>query len=606
MTEMIGLPGFTMTSIKEAITGTPDLFDQMAQLESSRRMFGMERAYWDAEIGGGLGTTEVFRRLYPHIRRQIPLYNPIRNLMPEWLPGPGEKAPDFLHGDPYTKVMEGELRLPGRGYAARFPELEGVAPEDYPLIHRFKILADVAPYSEKYGEHLSMVRAARKGPRWDDESERIYATTLDQIKQKKQRREFTEYEYLTPMGEIFGEKTYYAGEDEAGLLATMNRLKAEKKEESGLFSRLFGGYWELLAHNAETALDQVTPVSPGAKLVHMRTALEHYERMQVYGTENAFWSHPVRDFFRPSAYLGLRAVGYEGIPSHIQEKRNLEEYFDTLKYIKSARLAHAARLAKDRKAVQEFEARKDQTLFGVNPYTRNFTSIFRALPRRERDYFNSFAGAETEEERQKVLEMVPENERALYLARWKLSFADELRRAKKAGLLEEEQMVEADRIVADTFDEAKSEGLPTSKELFAEYLETRLNGESYPDWYRRVKLLAGLAAVPGPDWVGWHPSVDLDDIKLKVVQELGEDMHEYDLWPQRAQRLMNKPYINDDAVAAILEPEELSREEMRDRIDQLLLADKMRGQVFTQATWEHETSVNVDLQMPPEDVGGGW
>ena len=76
-------------------------------------------------------------------------------------------------------------------------------------------------------------------------------------------------------------------------------------------------------------------------------------------------------------------------------------------------------------------------MFGINPFTRNFSSIFRALPRRERDYFNAFAAADTEEERKKVLQMVPSNERDLYVARWKLSLTDELRRAKKADILTE-------------------------------------------------------------------------------------------------------------------------------------------------------------------------
>ena len=192
LTEMIGLPGFIMTSVKESLTGTPDLFDQMKQLESSRRMFGAERAYWDLELGGGLGTTEAFRRLYPHRRRQIPLYNPIRNMMPEWLPGPGEKASDLLHGDPYATVQEGELRLPGPGYAVRFPELQGVRPEDYPLIHQYKILGDVAPYTDKFKQVRRAVMGVRKLKTWTEYEENIYQTTEEQVKARKVKKEFQE------------------------------------------------------------------------------------------------------------------------------------------------------------------------------------------------------------------------------------------------------------------------------------------------------------------------------------------------------------------------------------------------------------------------------
>ena len=578
MTEMIGLPGFTMVSLKEALTGTPDLYDQIAQLESARRAYGFERDYWDLEIGGGIGTTEFFRRLYPHRRRQIPLYNPIRNTMPEWLPGPGEKSPDFLHGDPYTKVEEGELRLPGRGYEARFPELEGFSPDEYPLIHRYKILADVAPYSDKYKLALKQIRAQRKLSDWTEYEEQIFQTTQEQVQQRKIKKEFDEYEYLTPMGEIFGDRRTYADES-SDLLSTLNEMKASNQDEPGIFTKLFGGYWEMLSHNAETALDTMTPVSPGAKLVHQRTAIEDYHRTMAYGTENAFWSHPFRDFIRPTLTAGAAGIGFTSIPDHVQDRRGLTEYFDILEYVKYSRLSNIARMSNDFTAAKEFENKKNETLFGLNPFTYNYSHIFRALPRNERDYFNAFSAADTMEERAKILEMVPDNEKGLYVARWKLQFKEDVEKARKAGLLTEEQESEAEVIMQQIDSEAKSEGMPTSKELFAEYLATKMPGENYGDWYRRTKLLPDVP-LPGPDWVGWHPSVDLEDVKLKLVQSMGEDMHEYDLWPSRAQALMNKPYINQSAIAPFFQDEGLDETEMRARVDDLMMTTGGRAQSF--------------------------
>jgi len=594
MTEMIGLPGFAMVSMKEKLAGSQDLFDQMKQLESARRIAGFERWYWDQELGGLMGATEAFRRLYPHRRRQIPLYNPIRNLAPEWLPGPGEKAPDFWHGDPYVKVPEGELRLPGRGYEARYPELKGIEAEDYPLIHKYKILADVAPYSDKFKAHRNMVRALRKSEKWGEREEEIYKVTEEQVAAKKKRLTFQEYEYLTPMGE-----KRWGGEKQSDLIATLNRIHAEQEEteKGGVFSRAFGSYWEALAHNAETAWDQLTPISPGAKLVHTRSAVESYERMQLYGTEAAFWQHPWKHFIRPFGYLFAKGLGFEGTPSHIQDRRGIEEYFDTLEYVKFSRLSNIARSAGDKEAVKEFEAKKDETLFGINPFTRNYSSIFRALPRQERDYFNAFAEAETAEERMKILDMVPENEQALYIARWKLQFADDIKRARKAGFLSEEQIEEADEVVDKIYDEARTEGFPSSKALFAEYIQTRLPGESYGDWYRRTKLLPEMVHIPGPDFVGWHPSVDLEDIKLKLIQNLGEDMHDYDLWPSQAQTLVNKPYINQEAVEAITASEELTENEMRDRINEVLLANKIRPNVFTRTAYGGQDSLEINIEQ---------
>ena len=603
LTEMMGLPGFALTSLKEKLTGSSDLFDQMAQLESSRRMFGTERAYWDLEIGGGLGSTEALRRLYPHRMRQTPLYNPIRNTMPEWLPGPGERGPDFLHGDPFVSIQEGELRLPGAGYAARFPELKGIEPEDYPLIHQYRILADVAPYTNKFDEISRAIAIARsKTETWTEYEEQIYQTTREQAMEKKQKKVFQEYKYLSPMGDITDKAAYYkagAG-DSTGLLATLNKMKATQQEgdKGSVFQRTFGGYWELLSHNAETAFDQLTPISPGAKLVHTRTAIESYEREQVYGTQSAFWQNPVKNFIKPFANLLARDFGFTGIPSEVQRKRDLEQYFDTLEYVKFTRLANLAKMNDDTAAVKEFESKKDQTLFGINPFTYNYTSIFRSMPSGDRDYYTAFSEAQSTEERARVLELVPENEKALYIARWKQQFINDIKQAEKAGILTEEQITEADEEVQKIYDESKIEAMPLDKELWAEYVSTRSAGENYADWYRRTKLLPKYQ-IPGSDWVGWTPSVDLEDIKLKVVQNLGEDMHDYDLWPDRARALGNKPYINEEAIEPILRPDKLTEDELRSRIDKILLANRMKSQTYgtTEYGKSREGSITLDIQQ---------
>lgn len=400
------------------------------------------------------------------------------------------------------------------------------------------------------------------------------------------------------MGELLDKGTHYGSEQSSDLIATLNeRYAAQKEEEKGsVFARAFGGYWEALTHGSETALDTLTPIRPSSKLVHMRTAIESYERQQVFGTENAFWQHPIRDFIRPFATRVLSGLGFDSIPKHIQQRRGLEEYFDTLKYVKYSRLSNIARASHDADAVKEFEAKKDQTLFGINPYTRNYTSIFRSLPRKDRDYFNAFVGAETVEERQRILELVPENEKGLYVARWKLAFADEVRKAKKSGILSEKELMASEVYLDQIYGEAKTEGLPSSKDLFQEYLATRGAGESYPDWYRRTKLLPDKAGIPGPDWVGWHPSVDLEDIKLKVVQTMGEDMHDYNLWASRAQTLTNKPYINEAAIEPILQPDELTDGEMRDRMNKLLSGNRIRGDVFVRTSYGGQARTDIDME----------
>ncbi len=76
--------------------------------------------------------------------------------MPSWLPG-DDYMTNFKKGDPFVKVDDGYARLPGAGYEALHPELKGVNPEDYPDIHKLRILADVAPYSREYRPGLSLL-----------------------------------------------------------------------------------------------------------------------------------------------------------------------------------------------------------------------------------------------------------------------------------------------------------------------------------------------------------------------------------------------------------------------------------------------------------------
>lgn len=121
-------------------------------------MTNVSRRYYERELGAGYGPspslTEGFGYSEP-LRRFIqresfePQANEIPNTMPSWLPG-DDYMTNFRKGDPYVKVDDGYARLPGAGYEALHPELEGLNPEDYPDIHKLRILSDVAPYSREY------------------------------------------------------------------------------------------------------------------------------------------------------------------------------------------------------------------------------------------------------------------------------------------------------------------------------------------------------------------------------------------------------------------------------------------------------------------------
>jgi hypothetical protein len=139
------------------------------QLQQSR-ITSTGRHFWEANIGGGplplQEFFEIFRRFLPRrIRTEQQAevsYNP--NLMPGWLPPTGGYFLDFMHGDPYTRIPRGEMRLPGTGFEEVWPETEvQLTPSDlleiangrpieeyYSPISRLQVLADVSPWAPEY------------------------------------------------------------------------------------------------------------------------------------------------------------------------------------------------------------------------------------------------------------------------------------------------------------------------------------------------------------------------------------------------------------------------------------------------------------------------
>lgn len=490
-----------------------------------------------------------------------------------------------------TKIQEGELRLPGPGYAARFSELEGIDPKDYPLIHRYKILADVAPYTDKFKQHASMVRAARKGSDWTEQNESIYQATQQQLEEKRRNKTFYQYQALGPLGEIGGgDRTYYQGKDDStGLLEQLNRIKTENRPSPSLWKRFFGGYWEALAHNAETPFEYLTPISPAAKLIHMRSPIESYEKDVVYGTQNAFWNKPYENFLRPAKDLFLKEFGDRSIPEHVESQRKLEEYFDVLKYAKASRLANQTALDHNFQGVREQEQLKNETLFGMNPFTQNPRHIYRALPKRDKDYFEAFSNAETVAERERILSLVPENQQALYKAQWQNTLAEDIKIVQENNLLSEAQNQKATQTLESIQQSSLFEGMPVDETLAKDYQSTKGSRENYADWYRRTKLLP-KHVLPAADWIGWDPRVELEDVKLKVVLNMGEDMHDYNLWEDRLRAMANKPFIDDIMIKPILNQEDLSDTEKQARINNILLLAEQKQKERT----NQRTIINIE------------
>ena len=147
------------------------------------------RSFWDAGIGGVGGEgAEIARRFLPEFSRRRRI-NPLLNTMAEqhpWLP---EK---FFTSDPFTKIINGEARLPGAGYEAiNALHPDQFASDGYGAIDRYKILADIAPNSTEYKFWKQIVKMMNS-----DEAKKVLKDTEEMEKHQGKKHDFYDYKFL--------------------------------------------------------------------------------------------------------------------------------------------------------------------------------------------------------------------------------------------------------------------------------------------------------------------------------------------------------------------------------------------------------------------------
>jgi hypothetical protein len=331
---------------------------------------------------------------------------------------------------------------------------------------------------------------------------------------------------------------------ETGLASYTSEDVMATRSEYNSAQRLLGSLWEKLSHE-ESPLEYLTPMRPKAKFLHQRSAIEEYERTRVWGTEAAFWQHPVQQFLKPALQTAKHDwLGSKEIPESVQKRREIEEYFDKLKWLKYEMLEEMAKNARDTKSAKEFRAQQQRTLFGVNPYGMP-GNIYSSMPTLDRDYYENFVKAQTPEDRRTIMEIVAPNQRKLYMAQWMSQLVDNVRADAQMG---KKTSIQAEREVRALNNARMAEGQPINQELFAQYKQEAEQGESYATWSRRKEIAEYFQKAPLPpaNYVGWHPSVDLEDVKLKIVDNMGMDIHDYNLWESRRRELLRKPYISSE------------------------------------------------------------
>ena len=248
--------------------------------------------------------------------------------------------------------------------------------------------------------------------------------------------------------------------------------------------------------------EYVTPMGfrPTSKLFgHLRDPIERYEAERLYGTPMAFWNEPWRDWIRPAIYS---AIPFEFKPGYREEADYVSGQFDKLNFIKYYQLTEAARAAGDNAAAWDYKWMASQTRTGVNPGDTAL-SIYWSLPSNEREFFNAFALAD-KSDRKKIKGMVPADTVRLYEAIW------------------------------SRLDSGDQSLWGSSRDIDQDYLDAQYQ-----------QTMSELAVIPEASWIGWSGAVNMEDVKVRYVDRMAGDLHDYDLWEADYKRSMSQEFLED-------------------------------------------------------------
>lgn len=488
--EMAGLYGFGFANARESLGfGKSDFEPKAPVLQSASKGYGMGRSFWDLNLGGlgdvpssevGLELSEITRRFIPRERTDINYLNPIANTMGmrhPFLPG-ADYFTNFKTGDPFTKIQEGELRLPGVAYERLNPTRKNYNDP----INQLDILGDIAPYSREYRSLDRTLNMGGLEPSERIEVERIRSQTAEISK----RSNFTPYKYK-------GKTAQELGTSELG--ASMLKMG------------------EYMAHR-DTFIN--------TKFFPNRTAQEDYERRHVYGATFPEWQRPIESFIRPaynkstqrnpvaaglitagigsmfaktpgtravaasagfttglaysaSAKVNEAVTGQRFIPKERKKQLALEEYTDMLSYVKNTALSSKAAESGDMAAAAQFSQSAKRTMYGADIFEQSLDTLSLSVPKRKREHFREMIQEEDPEERERILSTSPRLERRIYQAAW--------------GMKVEEK--------------------PDLVEYFSRH------------------------ELPDLGWEGWHPNTNMEHVKVKLGQSMGINMAQMGYFPQQ-------------------------------------------------------------------------
>lgn len=509
MYDFAGLKGWMASNLVSGISPFTD--NETNQIARSGEATNFAREFMSYNLGGLFGGADILRRIVPMSSEVMyNRVNPLVNQMaPSWLPR-GSSYTDFSRGAYWDTVENGYDRLPGQGYEHYNPELKDVSPEDYPDINKFEILSDVAYGSNEYYAINERMTALYQSGEMSEQDMTKFGEIYIQNQERARKRIFHEYK------------------------------NDEDLEGVSLWGRVLNSVWETTTHNAELPTERLTFFRPAGKLLHQRTAIEDYKKTQLSEGDTALWTHPYKHFIRPFFSDSYRYLDSEHVATHVQERRNVDNYFDALEYYKQMRVYRDS-VVSNPYAAEQAKRKAYKTTYGAVASgldsSEEIQSAYASLSDNERMYFSSFVNAR-DSDRDDISRIVDgTNTRDMYNMLWArrdaLANGDDI-----AGLIDEEN----ERLIADNIAAYRaytSSGDQSIGISFREYLQEK----------RAESLIIEATGIPDEQFAGWDPRIDTKAIKLRALQLSKEDVREYGFWKSDEEELRrNLAVLEEDQV----------------------------------------------------------
>lgn len=500
LTDFAGLKGWAISLLNDAThTGLEDVGKQLAKSGESSNV---ARELLERNLGGMGPVGESLRRFIPTNAGSVEdNINPLRNLMPEWLPhDPDNYWRDFSIGDPYTSIERGYYRLPGEGYAELFPELKGLDPNDYPDIFKYKILSDVAMGSNEYYAYKDEMDRRDEADVLTDYERKIYDTVKNQELEKSVHKKFAE---------DLGDKDL---------------------NNAGMGNKFMAELWAGATRLAESPTESLTFFRPAAKFLHQRTAVEDYIATQVEGSDIGMWTKPYAHFIKPFANK-ISPVDIR--PQETQEKEAINTYFDKLEYVKNRRLYKEAIKNEDPEAYR-YKKNYQTTITGALTTgldsDMEVTRAYVAMPANERAYFAAFSSETEEKVRKQIVNITSVDIASLYSKIWE-------RRDAMATSSSPEEQEERIRGIAQ---QEEQEAISDNRGIYDRYQKSGDKSSTFLEYLEDVKAeqyINQATGMPSDDFAGWDPRIDIKDIKLQTLTIGKEDVREFGFWDGDEERL---------------------------------------------------------------------